>query len=165
VNIGPVQLLVIGFAHPQVPPEIPAELERLGELDGVRLLDALVVRKQGDQQLHFARLSGMREAEACQPRNELWALLGLGRTNGNGVAPAAAGDEWELLADIPSGTAAALILLEHRWAAPLRDAMVRTGAFRMSDEFVNPSELRWMGLLSTREALTLRAIDPPPSWA
>jgi hypothetical protein len=35
---------------------------------------------------------------------------------------------WDVLADIPNDSAAALILLEHHWAVPLRDAIARAGA-------------------------------------
>ena len=34
-------------------------------------------------------------------------------------------DAWDALADIPEDSAAALVLLEHRWAIPLRDAVTR----------------------------------------
>ena len=35
---------------------------------------------------------------------------------------------WDVLADIPNDSAAAL-LIEHHWAVPLRDAIVRAGGF------------------------------------
>jgi len=39
---------------------------------------------------------------------------------------------WDVLKDIPNDSAAALILLEHHWAVPLRDAIARAGGFRTS---------------------------------
>jgi hypothetical protein len=41
--IGPVQLTVLGFNHPEFHGEIIAELERLRESDTVRVIDALAV--------------------------------------------------------------------------------------------------------------------------
>jgi hypothetical protein len=49
--------------------------------------------------------------------------------------------EWDVLEDIPNDSAAALILLEHHWAVPLRDAIVRAGGFRLADGFISPLDL------------------------
>ena len=46
-------------------------------------------------------------------------------------------DAWDVLQDIPNDTAAALVLIEHHWAVPLRDAVVRAGGFRISDGFIS----------------------------
>ena len=46
--IGPVQLIVLGFSHPDFHGEIIAELERLRESDTVRVIDALAVYKDAD---------------------------------------------------------------------------------------------------------------------
>jgi hypothetical protein len=43
--IGPVQLIVLGFEHPEFHGEIIEELERLRESDTVRVIDALAVHK------------------------------------------------------------------------------------------------------------------------
>jgi hypothetical protein len=43
--IGPVQLIVLGFNHPDFHGEIIAELERLRESGTVRVIDALAVHK------------------------------------------------------------------------------------------------------------------------
>jgi hypothetical protein len=45
---------------------------------------------------------------------------------------------WDVLEDIPNDSAAALVLLEHHWAVPLRDAIARAGGFRLSDGFISP---------------------------
>jgi hypothetical protein len=43
VAIGPVQLIVLGFRHPDFHGEVIAELERMRESDTVRVIDALAV--------------------------------------------------------------------------------------------------------------------------
>ena len=45
MTIGPVQLLVVGFDHPNFQGEILAELQRLRDDDMVRVIDALAVYK------------------------------------------------------------------------------------------------------------------------
>ena len=39
---------------------------------------------------------------------------------------------WDVLEEIPNDSAAALILLEHHWAVPLRDAIARAGGYRIA---------------------------------
>ncbi len=64
-------------------------------------------------------------------------------------------DAWDVLAEIPEDTAAALILLEHRWAIPLRDSIARAGGFRLASEFISPLDLVSLGLVEAREAEAL----------
>jgi hypothetical protein len=66
---------------------------------------------------------------------------------------------WDVLEDIPNGSAAALILLEHHWAVPLRDAIARAGGFRISDGFISPLDLVALGLVSAEEARELHELE------
>jgi len=66
---------------------------------------------------------------------------------------------WDVLEDIPNGSAAALILLEHHWAVPLRDAVARAGGFRISDGFISPLDLVALGLVSAEEARELHELE------
>ena len=43
---------------------------------------------------------------------------------------------WDVVEDIPNDSAAAVMLVEHRWAIPLRDAILRAGGFPISDGFI-----------------------------
>ena len=165
--IGPVQLLVLGFQHPDFHGEIIAELERLRESDTVRVIDSLAVYKDADGEITVEHLSNLTEDEAIELGSKVGALVGLGIEGEEGIeAGATAGamaaeegvhvfsDEqaWDVIEEIPSDSAAALILLEHHWAVPLRDAIVRAGGFRISDGFISPLDLVAIGLLSADEA-------------
>ncbi len=164
--IGPVQLIVLGFNHPQFHGEIIEELERLKEDDTVRVIDSLAVYKDADGELEVEHLSNLTEEEAIEVGTKIGALIGLGIEGEEGMeagaeagAEAAAGgidafsgDEWDVLEDIPNDSAAALILLEHHWAIPLRDAIARAGGFRIGDGFISPLDLVEIGLLSAEEA-------------
>ena len=68
-------------------------------------------------------------------------------------------DAWDVLEEIPNDSAAALLLLEHHWAVPLRDAIVRAGGFRISDGFISPLDLIEIGLVSAEEAEELHALE------
>jgi uncharacterized membrane protein len=171
--IGPVQLIVLGFNHPEFHGEIIAELERLRESDTVRVIDSLAVHKDADGELEVKHLSNLSDDEAIELGSKVAALIGLGIEGEAGMEAGAAlgaeagadgidvfsGDEWDVLEDIPNDSAAALILLEHHWAVPLRDAIVRAGGFRLSDGFISPLDLVGIGLLSREEADELHAIE------
>jgi uncharacterized membrane protein len=172
--IGPVQLIVLGFQHPEFHGEIVAELERLKESDTVRVIDALAVHKDADGEIEVAHLSNLSKDEAIEFGSKVGALIGLGIEGEEGmVAGAEAGAEagadgvsvftddeaWDVLEEIPNDSAAALILLEHHWAVPLRDAIARAGGFRISDGFISPLDLVEIGLLSSEEAQELHAAE------
>ena len=55
--IGPVQLIVLGFSHPNFHGEVIAELERLHENGMVRVIDSLAVYKDADGDLEVEHLS------------------------------------------------------------------------------------------------------------
>jgi len=173
--IGPVQLIVLGFNHPDFHGEVIAELERLRENDTVRVIDSLVVYKDADGELEVEHLSNLTRDEAIELGSKIGALIGLGIEGEEGMeAGAIAGaeeaaeeginvfgdaDEWDVLEDIPNDSAAALILLEHHWAVPLRDAIARAGGFRLSDGFISPLDLVAIGLMTAEEAKDLHAME------
>ena len=68
-------------------------------------------------------------------------------------------DAWDVVEDIPKDSAAAIILLEHRWAIPLRDAVIRTGGFPVASEMISPLDLVGIGLVAADEAQALAAAD------
>ena len=68
-------------------------------------------------------------------------------------------DAWDVVEEIPNDSAAALVLIEHHWAIPLRDAIARAGGFRISDGFISPLDLVEIGLVSAEEARELHALE------
>jgi uncharacterized membrane protein len=165
---------VLGFAQPNFHGEIIAELERLKETDTVRVIDALAVYKDADGDVEVEHLSNLSTDEAIELGSKIGALIGLGIEGEEGMeAGALAGaeatadgvhvfsdeDAWDVLEDIPNDSAAALILLEHHWAVPLRDAIARAGGMRLSDGFISPLDLIEIGLVSAEEAKELHELE------
>ena len=68
-------------------------------------------------------------------------------------------DAWDVLAEIPDDSAAALLLIEHHWAVPLRDAIARAGGFRLADGFISPFDLIGIGLLTAEEAKEMHDLE------
>jgi uncharacterized membrane protein len=174
--IGPVQLIVLGFSHPNFHGEVIAELERLRENDMVRVIDSIAVYKDADGELEVEHLSNLSEQEAIEYGTKIGALIGLGIEGEEGIeAGAVAGAEevaaaggvkvfteeegWDVLEDIPNDSAAALLLIEHHWAVPLRDAIMRAGGFRISDGFISPLDLVAIGLVSAEDAQELHELE------
>src|SRR4026207_480116 len=172
--IGPVQLIVLGFKNPDFHGEIIAELERLKETDTVRVIDALAVYKDADGEVEVMHLSNLSTDEAVELGSKVGALIGLGFEGEPGLeAGAVAGaeaaadggsgfsddDAGDVLAEIPNDSAAALLLIEHQWAIPLRDAVARAGGFRISDGFISPLDLVELGLVTGKEADELHAME------
>src|SRR4051794_25204284 len=92
--IGPVQLIVLGFEHPEFHGEIIAELERLKESGTVRVIDALAVHKDADGEIAVAHLSNLSKDEAIELGSKVGALVGLGIEGEEGMyAGAEAGAE------------------------------------------------------------------------
>jgi uncharacterized membrane protein len=165
--IGPVQLLVLGFENPDFQGEIVAELDRLREGDLVRVIDGIAVHKDAEGEVKTIRRSDLSDEEAVEFGAVVGALVGLGAGGVEGAeAGAEAGaamaaseldapgdeDVWDVLDEIPPDTAAAVLLLEHRWAIPLRDAVRRAGGFPISDGWVHPEDLVAVGMLAAEEA-------------
>ena len=162
--MGPVQVLVIGFDDPDFRGEILAEVERLRQDDIVRLIDVVVVKKTKDGDLEkFSQ----KDVEASEEFGALaGALIGIGAGGEEGaeigavrgaeaaVASDLLDDEevWYIADAIPDGSAAAIALLEHRWAIGLRDAIGRAGGFHLADAWIHPRDLVAIGVAAAEEA-------------
>jgi hypothetical protein len=137
---GPVQLIVLGFDRPDFQAEVVAELDRLRRNDTVRVIDALAVYKDGEGEVEIQRLND-------QPADGT-VEFGTRTVSAQGIQLFSDQDAWDMLADIPNDSAAALLLVEHHWAVPLREAVARAGGFRIGDGFVSPVDLVEIGLLA-----------------
>ncbi|TAK69465.1 MAG: hypothetical protein EPO13_06155 [Actinomycetota bacterium] len=163
--IGPVQLLVVGFDQPNFTGEILTELNRLRDTNVIRLIDALVVQKNLDGDLAALQWSDLSLDEAEGLGATVGALLGLGAAGEAGAElGAVAGAEavaatdghlideaevWDVAEAIAPGSAAAIALIEHVWAIPLRTAIANAGGVPVSDEWVHPLDLVEIGLLAS----------------
>ena len=172
--IGPVQLIVLGFPNPDFHGEIIEELERLRQSDTVRVIDSLAIYKDADGEIEAMHLSNLTDDEAVELGSKVGALIGLGfdgeegmdegalagaMAAADGISPFPEETAWDVLEDIPNGSAAAVVMLEHHWAVGLRDAVVRAGGFRISDGFISPLDLIGLGLLTAEEAAAQLAAE------
>ena len=169
MSIGPVQMLILGFEDPKFTGENLAELERLRDADIVRVVDMLAVWKDADGTVAVLQDSQFSEGEAQEFGAVVGGLIGLGMAGVEGLeAGVAVGaeamedghlldadDVWYAADAIPNNTAAVVVLLEHRWAIPLRDGIARAGGFVLADEWIHAKDLVAVGLLAAEEAEAL----------
>jgi hypothetical protein len=144
--MGPVQLLVVGFDDPERAGAALAALERLRDADGVRVVDVLVVRKDAD--------GSVERVQPVDPTGDetgatVEALIGL--AEGAERQAAGEGDVWFVDDAIPMGSAAAIALIEHRWAIDLRAAIGDAGGVSLADAWVQPADLVAIGLIAAEE--------------
>jgi uncharacterized membrane protein len=157
-----VQLLVVGFAEPDFKGEVLAHLRSLREHDVVRVIDILLVHKDMQGALHTRQISDLSEDEAQDLGAVAGALIGLGAAAGGDEQAAARlwsaedglseDDLIDVVGEIPPDTAVAIALLEHRWAIPLRQAIIAAGGFPILDTWIHPRDLVEVGLLAAAEA-------------
>jgi uncharacterized membrane protein len=159
MTFGPMQVLVVGFDGTEFTGTIAAELRRLREHDIVRLVDLIVVRKDADGNVTALETSDLSDAESAKLGAFAGALIGLGAGGEEGAeAGALAGAEaaeggatmlqdevWFVADAIPPGTSAAVAVLEHRWAIPLRDAIEQAGGQALADAWLHPADLVELG--------------------
>jgi uncharacterized membrane protein len=164
-EFGPVQVLVVGFDGTTFKGEIMPELQRLKELDIIRLVDMVVVSKDTDGEIFGVELSDLSDDQRAEFGAIAGALIGLGAEGDEEGMEAGAvlgaeaaedgvlGDEtmWSIADTMPMGTTAAVALIEHRWAIPLREAIMNAGGFLLSDAWIHPTDLVAIGLAASEE--------------
>jgi uncharacterized membrane protein len=150
---GPVQLLVLGFERTEFDGTIMPEIERLKDAGIIRLIDLLFVTNRGGE-VETIQTSDLSTEEAEEFGAIAGALIGFGAGEesiesamGAGAAEMADGhvidqeDVWYIADAIPEGTSAAIALIEHHWAIPLRDKILAADGIVLADEWVHPKDL------------------------
>jgi hypothetical protein len=154
---GPVQVVVVGFADQEFAATILPELRRLRAGTVIRLLDVIFVSKDEDGCLTTMDVDGVADQQWPESGEIVGALIGFGahREEGLLVGPDAgaadgagapdAGEAWAISDAIPAGSYAAVALIEHPWAIPLRSAIVRGGGYALEDTWLHPADLIAVG--------------------
>jgi hypothetical protein len=155
-ELGPIQLLVIGFPRTDLfKGEVLDELAALEDRGTIRVLDLLYVEKIGEDELIVLEIEDLG-AEAASFGGVLSAFLGLdgAEPSSRGALDAAVGGEVfglsgeqarASLASMDVGTAAGIILIEHIWAIHFRDAARRAGGYPVLQGFLTPEAVLMVG--------------------
>jgi hypothetical protein len=115
MSTGPVEYLVFAFPDGNVSNELATELGGLVDRNVIRILDAVVVTKD---------VSGDVLAAEFDEFGELSAFMEIDAEVGGLIGP----DDISFVgAELDPGVKAVLLLVEDLWAAPLADALDRSG--------------------------------------
>ena len=159
-NIGPVQLLAIGFdPDARFEGRIMDELENLERHETIRILDLLFVGKDAETGDLLALDYQGEELGAI-----VGALLGFEfegeqTSEVSGIEGHAFGlSEWEIqeiAASLHPGDSAGFLLIEHVWARDLKRAIRDAGGFPLGEGFLTPETLAAVAteLVAMSEAL------------
>jgi uncharacterized membrane protein len=170
--MGPIQIFLFGFEDFAATGAIATELEALSSAGIVRVLDARFMVKDTEGNVILARATELDEFEREDLRAAAGALIGLGAgavLGGEegaeagfvlGAEAAMAGGELGLSADdvaalgseMELGDALLLLVLEHVWAAGLRDALRVAGLTYADQNYVTPEGLIALGAMLGIEA-------------
>ncbi len=116
--LGPIEVLVVGFPGNQFNGEILPELERLVNDSIISVVDGLLLTKDTDGDVFFVEFD---EEDANDDAARLAALM-------NQVESLISDDDvMELAESLDPDSSAAILVFEHTWAKPFRDAVVGSG--------------------------------------
>jgi hypothetical protein len=160
MSIGPIQAFVIGFPDPELfEGRIAEELARLSDVGQIRIIDAVFVMRDGDD-VAVLHVSDLDDEQRAELRAAVGALVGLGVGGEEGaVAGALLGASVEadaptaaeavaanVLAELPDGSAALVLAIEHLWAIPLRDAVRGAGGVMLGHRSLTVEDLIAFGM-------------------
>ena len=160
MSIGPIQGFVIGFPDNDLfEGRIAEELGRLSDVGQIRIIDAVFVIRDDDGAAVLS-VSDLDDDQRAELRSAVGALVGLGVAGGEGAvagallasaidadAPSAAETVAEgLLEELPEGSSALVLAIEHLWAIPLRDAVRDAGGVVLGHRSLTPEDLIALGI-------------------
>ena len=161
MTIGPIQAFVIGFPDSDLfEGRIAEELARLSDVGQIRIIDAVFVAARRRRRCRRQRLrsrrrptgraarrgrrpgrAGYRRRGGRGGRRRARRLRRRGRTHRAEVVAAS------LLDELPDGSSALVLAIEHLWAVPLRDAVRDAGGLVLGHRLLTPEELIAFGMV------------------
>jgi hypothetical protein len=161
MQFGPVQLIAFAFEGvDKFKGEILRELDLLRGRGLIRIIDLLFIAREQDGSLRTLKASDLLDYEAAEFGAMLWRLLGLGAPDAQsaylgGLLDGVMGvegqhglslDDIRAAAEgIPAGRAAGLLLIEHAWAVPFGEAILRAGGQMVAQGFLTRHALVVVG--------------------
>jgi hypothetical protein len=156
LQVGPLQILTFGLENPQFDGRIVDEIIALEEAGIALLIDAALVIRESDDE--FTAIDVDVEIFAGRPMigSIIGSLIGFGATGEDGAELGAelgedadlisSDDLLDMLEDIPTGGAAAVIVLQHLWAGGLMAAIRASGGFIIADDILHAEDAVEFGL-------------------
>jgi uncharacterized membrane protein len=161
MSVGPIQVIVFGFDRTdQFRGEVLEELANLRGRGLVRLIDLFVALKDPSGDVMVVDMNDLTEDESVEFGRVIGKLLGVGEISAGEAASgaiertlAAASQSvgldvqglQQVLDRLQPGKALGVLMFEHTWAIPLRDAIRRTGGVPLAQGFLTQEALVMVG--------------------
>lgn len=161
MTLGPVQFVLVGLDNDKMKGEVARQLWRASDTGQIRILDALAIQKTRDGDVVSLGATDLSPDQRAQLGALIGGLMGFGATGtreGAEVGATMAAESFaehdfglsdediESIADsIPAGKTALMVLFEHRWAIPLKEALQDAGGVMLAQGMVRPETLMAFG--------------------
>jgi uncharacterized membrane protein len=161
LKVGPIQVMVFGFDRTdQFRGEVLEQLSTLRGRGLIRLVDLFVAVKESSGDVVAMELNDLTEKESVQFGKVVGKLIGKRKvTAGEAAAEvvertlAAASHTvgldyrglGQIVKDMKPGKAFGILMIEHVWAIPLRDAIRRAGGVPLAQGFLTPEAVLMVG--------------------
>jgi uncharacterized membrane protein len=161
MTVGPMQVIMFGFERAdQFRGEVLEELANLRGRGLIRLIDLFVATKNSSGQVVAMELNDLTKEESVEFGQVIGKLLGMsefemGEASAEAVERALAAASHSIGLDykgirkvveaLPPGKAFGVLMFEHTWAIPLRDAIRRAGGVPLAQGFITQEALVIVG--------------------
>lgn len=161
MTVGPVQVVIFGFDRiDQFHGEILAELTSLRGRGLIRLIDIFLAVKNEAGEVKAREINALTKEESVEFGKVIGKLLGMSEAQTSDMSAeliertmAAASHSVGLdypgiknvVENLPPGKAFGVLMFEHTWAIPLRDAIRRAGGIPLAQGFITPESLVMVG--------------------
>ena len=170
MTIGPVQVIAVEFDNTdRLQGQVLEALDELTPLGAARIIDALFVAKEDNGDLVAVEVGDVGEED--EVLGELVGrLLGFSFEGDLADSAVVEGSDSSLMGvtpadierigdDLAPGTGALVMLIEHRWAAGLSDAIAGAGGRMVAQGFLTPDGVMLLGAELVAAAEAIDAIE------
>jgi uncharacterized membrane protein len=160
-TLGPVHLVVVGLHNENLKGQIAQALQDASANGVIRILDALAVQKTAEGEIKSLGATDLTPEQREVYGALVGALLGLGMTGSEEGAQRGAEmgasafaernfgmsqqDIQAIAYDIPLERTLLLVLFEHRWAIPLKEAIMSANGEVFAQGIIRPETLVAVG--------------------
>jgi uncharacterized membrane protein len=161
MTVGPMQVIIFGFDRTdQFRGEVLEELASLRGRGLIRLIDLFLAVKQPSGEVIAAEMNDLTQDESVEFGQVIGKLLGIPGLQGReasadaiertlAAASHSVGLDYnglrQVLGDLAPGKAFGVLMFEHTWAIPLRDAIRRAGGVPLAQGFLTQEALLMVG--------------------
>jgi uncharacterized membrane protein len=173
---GPIQMIAIGFPNIEnLDGALLREIFQLSEARIIRVLGLLAIIKDEKGKTDSVQITELSDEDRIKLGAAVGALIGFGAAGTEGaMAGAEAGAERaahknfglsrtqirDIAKDVPAGTAAGFLLIEHLWAKKFKEIAMKKQGVLLASSFISPGALVSLGTELAEGAKTAeKALD------